>query len=39
MMNGRVLRKGLCRDFYGQVIIEHLRSAASKMGGWRLQGR
>lgn len=25
MMNGRVLRKGLCRDFYGRVIIEHLR--------------
>ena len=24
MMNGRVLRQGLCRDFYGQVIIEHL---------------
>ena len=25
MMNGRVLRKRLCRDFYGWVIIEHLR--------------
>ena len=25
MMNGRVPFAGLCRDLYGQVIIEHLR--------------